>query len=87
MSPRSGSELVSILRIIGREEWQPLRQHIFRHMGGTRSDRAREVLDKCSDTNLLFWKVPPRAKLAAAPARPASKATKNPRNSIPSHVL
>jgi glutamate synthase domain-containing protein 3 len=57
------------------EDSQFFRQRIFRHTGKTGSDRAREVLDKWSESILHFSKVSPCAKPKAAPrAVPRSSA-------------
>jgi len=66
---RYNPELVRIERIIEPEDSQLLRQLIFRHMEKTDSDRAREILDKWSETILHFWKVEPQSKPKSAPPR------------------
>ena len=66
---RYNPELVRIERIIEPEDSQLLRQLIFRHMEKTDSDRAREILDKWSETILHFWKVEPKSKPKSAPPR------------------
>jgi glutamate synthase (ferredoxin) len=68
---RYNPELVGLEHIIEPEDSQLLRQLIFRHMEKTGSDRAREILDKWSESLVHFWKVSPRSKLQAAPPRTA----------------
>jgi len=66
---RCNQELVGIERIIEPEDSQLLRQLVFLHAEKTASLRARQVLDRWSETVLRFWGVRPRSKSPTAPPR------------------
>ncbi len=73
---RYNPELVAIERIIEPDDMQLLRQLIFLHAEKTGSLRAREILNRWSESLMVFWKVSPLSKPKATPERrvPASSA-------------